>query len=122
MDNSGKLFIEKRQHQRVPRQYNVRYKLMPKDMYSKQSKIDGKSRDISVGGIRVEGNPVGQENDIIRLEVDTGKPGETIIIFAEIRWVENSKDTPGQMGLQFLALREEDVDVIKQLIMDNVQE
>lgn len=115
MENTGKLYIEKRHHERIDKQYNVRYKLMPKELSAQQSKIDGKSSDISAGGIRVEGEPVGRENDVIRLEIDTGKTDESIIVFAEIRWIKKSKDKTGQMGLQFLALREEDVDIIKRI-------
>ena len=77
--------------------------------------------DLSIGGIRIEGEVIGNEGDIIRLELDTGG-AEHIVVFAEIRWIRREKDGVGQIGLQFLALKEEDVEVIKQIIADNKNE
>jgi c-di-GMP-binding flagellar brake protein YcgR len=118
-DSTGKLYIEKRKHRRIARQYDVRYKLMPKDMAMQNSKIDGKSRDISMGGIRIEGQLVGNEGDVIRLELDNVEGSDHIVIFAEIRWIRKETSELGQLGLQFLALREEDVEIIKQIIADS---
>ena len=121
-DIKGKLYIEKRKHRRVAKEYDVRYKLMPKDMSIQNSKLDGKSRDISMGGIRIEGRLVGKEGDVIRLELDKTEGGDHIVVFAEIRWIRKEKDNEGQLGLQFLALREEDIEIIKQIISDSEQE
>jgi c-di-GMP-binding flagellar brake protein YcgR len=121
-DSKGKLYIEKRKHRRISKQYDVRYKLMPKDMTIQNSKIDGKSRDISMGGIRIEGPLVGQEGDVIRLEMDKLEGGDHVVIFAEIRWIRKETSAEGQLGLQFLALREEDVEIIKQIIADSEQD
>jgi hypothetical protein len=121
MDNKGKLYIEKRKHRRVARQYDVRYKLMPKEMSIQSSKIDGKSQDISIGGIRIEGQVIGTEGDVIRLEIDTGD-NDHIVVFAEIRWIRKESGNDGQLGLQFLALREEDVEAVKKIMSDKEQE
>ena len=120
-DTKGTLYIEKRKHRRVFKQYDVRYKLMPKDVTAQNTKLTGKSMDLSIGGIRIEGEVIGNEGDIIRLELDTGG-AEHIVVFAEIRWIRREKDGVGQIGLQFLALKEEDVEVIKQIIADNKNE
>jgi c-di-GMP-binding flagellar brake protein YcgR len=120
-DTKGTLYIEKRKHRRVFKQYDVRYKLMPKDVTAQNAKLNGKSQDISVGGIRIEGEVIGNEGDIIRLELDTGKT-DHIVVFAEIRWIRRENDGEGQLGLQFLALKEEDIEVIKQIISENKEE
>jgi c-di-GMP-binding flagellar brake protein YcgR len=114
----GTLYIEKRKHRRVFKQYDVRYKLMPKDVTAQNTKLAGKSMDLSIGGIRIEGEVIGAESDIIRLELDAGK-SEQIVVFAEIRWIRRETDGAGQIGLQFLALKEEDVEIIKQIIAEN---
>ena len=116
MDNKGKLFIEKRKHKRSLKKYDVRYKLMPKEMTAQQSKLGGISIDISMGGVRIDGEVVGQEGDVLRLEIDTGRPEGAIVVFAEIRWIKKGKDKKGELGLQFLALREEDLDTITSVV------
>ncbi len=124
-ENKGKLFIEKRKHRRIYKQYDVRYKLMPKEATTKAPKIEGKSLDISVGGIRIEGDVLGNEGEIIRVEIDTGTgSGEFIVVFAEIRWIrrESAGGKSGQLGLQFLALKQEDVETIKKIVAENSQE
>lgn len=117
----GTLYIEKRKHRRVYKQYEVRYKLMPKDVTARPAKISGKSLDLSIGGIRIEGEIIGNEGDVMRLELDTGN-SDHIVIFAEIRWIRREGDKDGQIGLQFLALKEDDVEVIKKIIAENEQE
>jgi c-di-GMP-binding flagellar brake protein YcgR len=117
-DTKGTLYLEKRKHRRVFKQYDVRYKLMPKDVTAQNTKFSGKSQDISIGGIRIEGEVIGSEGDIIRLELETGN-SDHIVIFAEIRWIRREANKEGQLGLQFLALKEDDVELIKQIIADN---
>jgi c-di-GMP-binding flagellar brake protein YcgR len=119
-EKKGTLYLEKRKHRRVFKQYDVRYKVMPKEITSQNNKLSGKSQDISVGGIRVEGEIVGNEGDIIRLELDTGN-SDHIVVFAEMRWIRRESGDEGQFGLQFLALKEEDVEAIKKIIADNEQ-
>ncbi len=120
-DTKGTLYIEKRKHRRIYKQYDVRYKLMPKDVTAQNTKFAGKSMDLSVGGIRIGGEVIGNEGDIIRLELDTGG-SEHIVVFAEIRWIRREVEGNGQLGLQFLALKEEDVEAIKQIIAENKDE
>ena len=120
-DTKGTLYLEKRKHRRVFKQYTVRYKLMPKDVTVQNNKLSGKSQDISIGGIRIEGEVIGAEGDIIRLELDTSG-SDHIVIFAEIRWIRKESGKDGQLGLQFLALKEEDIEIIKQIIAENKAE
>lgn len=120
-DTKGTLYLEKRKHRRVYKQYDVCYKLMPKEATSQHPKISGKSQDISVGGIRIEGEIVGNDGDVIRLEMDIGN-NDHIVIFAEIKWIRKEKEKYGQLGLQFLALKEEDIEVIKNIIAENKEE
>ena len=119
-ESKGRLFVEKRKHKRVYKQYDVRYKIMPKEVTSQSSKFPGKSLDLSTGGIRVEGEVIGSENDIMRLEIDTGS-GDHIVVFAEIRWIRREAGSIGQFGLQFMALKEEDLEAINRIIAENEQ-
>lgn len=118
-DSQGTLYLEKREHKRIFKQFDVRYKLMPKEVSGTYAKLAGKSQDISAGGIKIEGEIVGEEGDIIRLELETGGGKEQIVIFAEIRWIRREKQGQGQFGLKFMALKDADIEVIKKIIAEN---
>jgi len=110
----GELYIEKRKYIRAFLQYNVKYKLMPKENTSESIKKDGLSRDISIGGARIEGEHVGDIGDVLKLEFKTEYKPEPITAFAEVKWKKVMDGTP-QFGLEFLALKEDDKDIIEKI-------
>ncbi|HDQ25953.1 MAG TPA: PilZ domain-containing protein [bacterium] len=112
MDKKGKLFVERRAHKRVEKEYEILYKLMPKEVAETREKKGGMSRDISIGGARVKGEPEGNEGDVLRIEIAAENKNSPIVLFAEIRWI----DAPNNLfGVQFLALREEDRELIQKI-------
>lgn len=111
----GSMFIEKRKFKRIEKEYSVRYKLMPRDNMIDAIKKDGSGKDISIGGIRIEGDPVGNVNDVIRVEFVLEGIEEPIVTFAEIKWI---RDVNGKMqfGVEFLALKASDKEELEKVI------
>jgi c-di-GMP-binding flagellar brake protein YcgR len=110
----GELYLEKRKFKRAYIQYSVKYKLMPKETAMSQIKNDGKGRDLSIGGVRIEGEISGEPGDVIKLEFKVEQKEELITAFAEIKWIKDI-DKQKQFGLEFLALKEEDRDLIEKI-------
>jgi c-di-GMP-binding flagellar brake protein YcgR len=113
----GDMFIEKRKFKRRDKHYSISYKLMPKDNAIEAVRKNGKSRDISVGGIRVEGEPVGQPDDVLRIEFNLEGREEPVVTFAEIKWIRDI-DGINQFGVEFLALKNGDKEMIEQIVND----
>jgi c-di-GMP-binding flagellar brake protein YcgR len=111
----GEIFIEKRKHKRAFVTYTVKYKLMPKENSTEAMKMDGMSKDISLGGVRIEGKSIGEIGDVIKLEFTTSVKPAPITAFAEIKW-QRKVDGGDQFGLEFLAIKEEDKEIIEQII------
>ena len=110
----GELYIEKRKYIRAFLQYSVKYKLMPKENTGESIKKEGLSRDLSIGGARIEGAHVGDVGDVLKLEFKTEYKPEPITAFAEVKWKKVMDGTP-QFGLEFLALKEDDKDIIEKI-------
>lgn len=113
--NEGELHLEKRKFKRAYIQYPVKYKLMPRENSIAAIKSDGMSRDLSIGGVRVEGQIAGVAGDVIKLEFKTEYKEDPITAFAEIKWLKEI-DGVKQFGLEFLALKEEDKNLIEKMI------
>ena len=111
----GDLHLEKRKFKRAYIQYPVKYKLMPKENSIAAIKADGTCKDLSIGGVRIEGDINGEQGDVIKLEFKTEYKEEAITAFAEIKWLKEISGVK-QFGLEFLALKEEDVKLIEKMI------
>jgi|SRR6056297_1241018 len=107
----GKLFVEKRRHRRYEKDYNVTYKLLPKDISVTHSTKKGRTVDLSIGGARIEGEVVGKAGDIIRIEISAKKEQNPVTVMAEIRWVKQ-----GAFGLAFVALKEDEAATITEIL------
>jgi|GEM_PF-3808991 len=106
----GKLYIEKREHERVEKKFDVQYSKVAKEFTSETVTKEGKSLDISAGGVRIEGESAGNQGEIIRLEIIRGIQ-RPVIVFAEIKWVKDN-----QFGVSFLALKDDDRELIEKLL------
>jgi c-di-GMP-binding flagellar brake protein YcgR len=111
----GRLFIEKRKFKRVEKIFPIKYKLMPNDNIIELKKNEGLTRDISLGGIRIEGEAIGVIDDIVRIEFITGSNDNPVVTFGEIKWIKKI-DGIEQFGIEFLTLRNEDKQIIEKLI------
>ncbi|HDQ25954.1 MAG TPA: PilZ domain-containing protein [bacterium] len=113
-ETRGDMFIERRKFKRVEKKYTIRYKLMPKENTLDTIKDEGWSRDISVGGVRVEGSPVGSVGDVLRVEFSIDTRPAPIVTFAEIKWIRGDGENK-EFGLEFLALKTQDKDALEQI-------
>jgi hypothetical protein len=113
--HEGSMFIEKRKFKRIEKEYAVRYKLMPGDNAIEAMKKDGAGKDISIGGIRIEGEPAGTVNDVVRVEFVMEGLDEPVVTFAEIKWI---RDVNGsiQFGVEFLALKASDKAALERVL------
>ena len=111
----GKMYVEKRKHERLEKEYDVSYKLMNKDMEKSSPLAKGKTQDLSMGGARIEGELVGNQNDIIRIEIKVENEPNPTTVLAEIKWIQ-SKNGNGQFGLAFLALQADEKATIEQIL------
>lgn len=115
----GHLFIERRKFKRVDIDYKINYKLIRgeevKEFKKAIMKKEGKTSDISLGGIKVYGEMDGMVGDIIRLEIEINGRDEPITTFAEIKWIKQEKDKK-VFGLEFLILKDADKKTIEEIV------
>ncbi len=111
----GKMYVEKRKHERHEKEYDITYKLITKDMEKTHPIVKGKTQDLSMGGARVEGELVGKQNDIIRIELRVDNEPNPVTILAEIKWIQDGNGK-GQFGLSFLALKDDEKITIEQIL------
>ncbi len=111
----GNLYVEKRKERRVEKKFEVTYNVVAESIIANREDMEGKSKDISIGGARIEGKLVGKENDVVRILFKSGN--KFIVLFAFIKWIkdENGK---GQFGVEFFPLREEDQLTLEEIIND----
>jgi c-di-GMP-binding flagellar brake protein YcgR len=116
----GELYIERRRHKRVERKFRVIYKVIKgedevKEIRKNITKQSGESTDISLGGIKVDGDIPGNQGDVIRLEVVVEGRKEPITTFAEVKWIKG-EGTAKSFGLEFLILKDADKQVIEEIL------
>jgi c-di-GMP-binding flagellar brake protein YcgR len=115
----GELYIERRKHKRVEKKYRVTYKIIKgedeiQEIKKNITKQQGESSDISLGGIKVDGDMPGMQGDVIRLEIAIDGRPEPITTFAEVKWIKDSGSSKN-FGLEFLILKDADKKAIEEL-------
>lgn len=115
MSNSGKMYVEKRTHKRHDKEFLILYKLMPKKITAETIRKQGKSADVSVGGVKIQGEAVGEVGDIIRCEIFGKDKKDLIIVLAEIKWVKAAGKVY-EFGVQFVGLREEEAENLEDML------
>ncbi|HRU38799.1 MAG TPA: PilZ domain-containing protein [Candidatus Goldiibacteriota bacterium] len=117
----GELYIERRRHKRIDKKLKVHYKVIKaeeevREIKKNLAKTAGESTDISLGGIKVDGEIPGNVGDVIRIEVLLDGRHEPITTFAEVKWIKGQgKDM--SFGLEFLILKEADKLEIEEIIL-----
>jgi hypothetical protein len=115
MDKKGKMYVEKRSHKRHNKEFLILYKLMPKKISVETIRKQGKSEDVSLGGIKIQGDAVGEIGDIIRCEIFGRDKNDLIIVLAQIMWVK-IKGTASEFGVKFIGLREEEAESLEDML------
>ena len=116
----GELYIERRRHKRMDRNLKVNYKVIKgedevKEIRKNLTKQAGESSDISLGGIKVDGEIPANTGDVIRLEVVIEGRKEPITTFAEVKWIKG-QGSATSFGLEFLILKDADKQAIEDII------
>ncbi len=115
------IYMERRKDERIPVQNQAKFRIIG-DIPAEAISYDYKSaiaKNISKGGICLVLSQKISEGNIIRVEVPIG---ETKIIkaFCEVVWCKE-QDSNGyyEVGLSFIALKEEDAEFLDKFIKDN---
>lgn len=116
----GELYLERRKHKRIDRNLKVTYKVIRGEEEVEEIKKNiikqtGKSTDISLGGIKVDGDIPGVQGDVIRIEVMIDGRQEPITTFAEVKWIKG-EGVSKSFGLEFLILKDADKQSIEEII------
>ena len=117
--SEGELYIERRKHKRIEKKFRVTYKVIKaedevQEIRKNMTRQAGETTDISLGGIRVDGDMPGAVGDVIRLEIALEGRAEPITTFAEVKWIKNEKDKR-TFGLEFLILKDADKQIIEEM-------
>lgn len=118
--SEGELYLERRKHKRIDRNLKVSYKIIRGEEEVEEIKKNiikqtGKSTDISLGGIKVDGDIPGVQGDVIRIEVLLEGRKEPITTFAEVKWIKG-EGASKSFGLEFLILKDVDKQAIEEII------
>jgi c-di-GMP-binding flagellar brake protein YcgR len=108
------MFVEKRIHPRVSVKIPVKYRVI-EDQKELETVFERKKReqttrtmDVSLGGLYIVADQVLNVGSILRLDISLPEKSSMISAFAEVVW---ANETGG--GLHFLAMKEDDVETLK---------
>ncbi len=108
------MFVEKRIHPRVSVKIPVKYRVIEdqKELETvferKKKEQTTRTMDVSLGGLYIVADTVLNIGSILRLDISLPAKASIISAFAEVVW---ANETGG--GLHFLAMKEEDVEYLK---------
>ncbi|HPI03541.1 MAG TPA: PilZ domain-containing protein [Candidatus Goldiibacteriota bacterium] len=118
----SELYIERRKFKRADKNIHVSYKVVSvpneiDDIKRQASRKVTESANISIGGIQLLDESELVPAQILRLEFTVEGRKETIVTFAEVRWVaKDSNIKKYRIGIEFLVLKDEDKKMIAELV------
>jgi c-di-GMP-binding flagellar brake protein YcgR len=108
------MFMEKRIHPRLSAKISIKYRVI-EDQKEIETVLERKKKeqttstvDVSLGGLYIVSEQVLNLGSILRLDISLPNQTALISAFAEVVW---ANETGG--GLHFLAMKEEDVTMLK---------
>jgi c-di-GMP-binding flagellar brake protein YcgR len=108
------MFVEKRVHPRVSVKIPVKYRVIEdqKELETvferKKKEQTTRTMDVSLGGLYIVADQILNVGSILRLDISLPEKSSLVSAFAEVVW---ANETGG--GLHFLAMKEDDVDSLK---------
>jgi|SRR5581483_11177458 len=108
------MFVEKRVHPRISVKIPVKFRVIEdqkeiETVFERRKKEQTtKTMDVSLGGLYIVADQLLNLGSILRLDISVPQKESLISAFAEVVW---ANDTGG--GLHFLAMKEEDVEFLK---------
>jgi c-di-GMP-binding flagellar brake protein YcgR len=114
------MFVEKRIHPRISVKIPVKYRIIEdqKELETvferKKKEQTTRTMDVSLGGLYIVADQVLNVGSILRLDISLPEKSSLISAFAEVVW---ANETGG--GLHFLAMKEDDVEFLKNYLTKN---
>ena len=118
----SELYIERRKFKRADKNIHVSYKVVSvpneiDDIKRQASRKVTESANISIGGIQLLDESELVPTQILRLEFTVEGRKDTVVTFAEVRWVaKDSNIKKYRIGIEFLVLKDEDKKMIAELV------
>ena len=114
------MFMEKRIHPRVSVKIPLKYRVIEdqKELETvferKKKEQTTRTMDVSLGGLYIVADQILNVGSILRLDISLPEKSVFISAFAEVVW---ANETGG--GLHFLAMKEDDVEFLKNYLIKN---
>jgi c-di-GMP-binding flagellar brake protein YcgR len=106
-------FIEKRIDKRASIEEKARYKILSEDEAALNFEyVEAVTRNISRGGVCMVIPHKIKEGNVVRVEIPVNKENKPIKAFCEVQWCRQENDGKYEVGLSFIALKEEDVEYL----------
>lgn len=110
-------YLEKRIDKRADFEERARFKLLGEDQSSVNTEYaPAVTRNISKGGVCMEVDNKIAEGNVIRVEIPVDKNDRPIKAFCEVQWCKPVNDGKYEIGLSFIALKEEDAEFLNNYV------
>ncbi|MCX8092551.1 MAG: PilZ domain-containing protein [Candidatus Goldbacteria bacterium] len=111
-------YIEKRSDKRAEFNNEIRYKLIGDDSSSIQVEyITATTKNISRGGLCMVIPHKINEGNVIRVEIPVENNKKHIKAFCEVQWCKENKTGSYDIGVSFIALKEEDLEYLNKYVI-----
>lgn len=110
-------FIEKRADVRVDFNNEIRYKLIGDEVLGMQvDYFNATTKNVSRGGLRMVVSHKINEGNVIRVEIPIDNNSKQIKAFCEVQWCKDNGDGSFDLGVSFIALKEDDLEFLNKYI------
>jgi hypothetical protein len=110
-------YLEKRMDKRADIEEHARFKLLGEDQSSMNMEYaEAKTRNISRGGVCMDIPYKIAEGNVIRVEIPIEKIDRPIKAFCEVQWCRPADQGRYEVGLSFIALKEEDAEFLNDYV------
>ena len=122
--SDGKLWVEKRRHQRLDLSFSVKYFILRGSLASEDER-QGRTVNISRGGIRLVTDEELKAGSLIQMTIALPEEKAPLEGKAEVAWAEEKSGKSGgreyHYGLQFTEFKGENDSMITRFMMDNIK-
>jgi c-di-GMP-binding flagellar brake protein YcgR len=112
---------EKRRAKRVKEKAEVSITLIHQDDLRAGSKIIHHfTKDISLGGIRIQSDTFIPVNSMVKIKLPIGSPTKLISALGKVRWIKRLEEGLFEMGVEFVDTSQESVRILKDFIEKSI--
>ncbi len=110
-------YLEKRIDPRAEIQEKAKYKLLGEEQSSMNFEYEeAQTKNISIGGVCMVLPHKISEGNVIRVEIPIESAQQPIKAFCEVQWCKPSEKEKYEVGLSFIALKEEDAELLSTFV------